>query len=616
LKKLNKTVKFVKKHNNLNIKSKMEDYSVKTFKVIKFALLIVSVIIVFCGNTVSANPNLDKEKSTVSNLRAEFRYGQVFLFWDEVIVNDQNLRIYLSKEPITDKNLFKAKLLTDQLEPHSANDWYDDPKECPRTSGPVHGWIIETGRDPLDNSGGLFVHTVLKEDPKWSYFAVLAEKENEDKLNIGVNSLQVPVSVKIGQIQAIWQSHEPKSTAKGKPLVISLHSHQSRPKDELTHLFFGDAEMGWREGLPFKFKITIRHDVVLLEPYDRVWINRRMNAEEAKANGTYDLQYKNIESWWYGTNDKINNPNLTSSGSATNYTERWLLWVMKWVQNNYKTNQNQVYAFGASMGTGILRLVLQNPDRFTSVDLLVPILDPFGEGNVGERMKPRIGEPQSICSDGIELCVRLNTINSIKATKTDLPPIVIRVGRTDKSVSWLRKPAFIRAVQGQKQSLFVGWDNGGHGNAMRGTYEGFPKWYDFDWYINHLALNMSYPAFTDCSLDNDPGDGNPGVGDSTGFINRGFDWKVIKDTKSSYHILLTIKLPKVTYPVYVNITPRHYRKFKNVSEATVYACNKDAEGKIIENKILVKDGDLITYDKFAITSPAGNTLLISKDIMK
>ena len=50
-----------------------------------------------------------------------------------------------------------------------------------------------------------------------------------------------------------------------------------------------------------------------------------MSVEEAKANGTYDTQFMNIESWWYGTNDKINDSNQISTGVPTNYTERWLL---------------------------------------------------------------------------------------------------------------------------------------------------------------------------------------------------------------------------------------------------------------------------------------------------
>lgn len=586
---------------------------------LSFGFLLLAVSNTFGAHKISNNAYLKpvKNTGTVSNLQVEYRHGQVFLIWDELEQNDQNLRVYISREPITGKNLSKARLLTDELEPHSANDWYDDPDECPRAPGPAHGWVIQANREPLTCKEGLFVHTVSKKDPHLAYFAILGKKENAGQIKPGVNSLQKPIAVSVAPIQPIWQLEGSPPTAKGKALAIFLHSHLSRPGGKLTYLFFGNSSMGWREGLPFKFKVTLRPDAVLLEPYDRVWINRKMGIEEAKANGIYDTQYKNIESWWYGTNSKINNPDLIASGTPTNYTERWILWAMDWIQKNYGTNPNQVYAFGASMGTGIFRMVLHDPNRFASVDLLVPILDPFGEGNVGARMAPRVGNPQSICSDGMKLTDRLNTINSINIAKTDLPPMVIRIGHSDQSVFWIRKPALIKAAQQQKQAMFVGWDNGTHATAMRKPHEGFPNWFNFKWHIDHFAINKSFPALTGCSLDSDPGNGQLNVGDTTGYINRGFDWKIISDSKSDYQISLSTKQPQATYPAYVNVTPRRCQQFHNMSNATVYAYNINPKGEIIEKKVLKADKNgLITYDKFALTSAEGNTLVISKTLFK
>ena len=586
----------------------------KIFRMIRFAFLLW-ILTGFSaagatGSGRAAKLNAQKGKGIVSGLHAEFRNGQVFLIWNEAAGNNSDLRVYISKEPINARNLSSAQLLTDQLEPHSANDWYDDTAECWRAKGPAHGWIIEAGRAPLDRSNGLFVHTVSPRDPSRAYFAVLGAGENPANLRSGINSLKNPVSISTGNIQAIWQSTGSQPVANGKPLMIFLHSHEGRPAGELTQLFFGDSSMGWREGLPFKFKVSIRADAVLLEPFDRVWINRRMSGDEAKANnGMYDTLYHEIESWWYGTNSKINDPVAVSTGTPTNYTERWLLWALDWVQQHYGTDPEKVYAFGASMGTGVLRLVLRNPGRFASVDLLVPILDPFGEGNVGDRMKSRVGAPQSICSDGVELSTRLNTFNAIRSAKTDLPPIVIRVGRTDQSVFWIRKPEFMRTVQGEKQALFAGWDNGTHSTAMRKHYEGFPNWFDFNWYINHFALNKSYPVFTNCSLDNHPGNGLQDSGDTSGFINRGLDWKVMSDARSEYRLQIFMNRTGISYPVYVDVTPRHYQQFR--ATGSVYAYNIDADGKMIAQQELTAENGLISVEKFAITSAAGNTLLIS-----
>jgi hypothetical protein len=241
---------------------------------------------------------------------------------------------------------------------------------------------------------------------------------------------------------------------------------------------------------------------------------------------------------------------------------------------------------------------------------LVPILDPSSEGNIGQRMAPRVGSMESICSDGIKLKDRLNTIRSVMTARGDLPPMVIRLGRSDQSVFWMRKPDFIRSMEKEKQALFAGWDNGTHSTAMRKHHDAFPNWFNFNWYINHFALDKSYPVFTGSSIDDHPGNGDLNIGDTTGFINRGFDWKVISDTKSEYRILLTNETPQISWPVSVSVTPRRCQEFRNFKQKKIYAYNIDASGKIIETKkIRVKKG-LFTYDAFSITTAAGNTLLL------
>jgi hypothetical protein len=128
-----------------------------------------------------------------------------------------------------------------------------------------------------------------------------------------------------------------------------------------------------------------------------------------------------------------------------------------------------------------------------------------------------------------------------------------------------------------------------------------------------FAINKSYPVFTECTLDDQLGNGDVNVGDTAGFINRGLNWKVISDTKSDYRILITLELPDVTYPVFVNITPRRRQHFTGNNKTIVYAYNINDKEMIIEKKILAINKSIFTYEKFAITSPAGNVLLVQKD---
>ena len=80
----------------------------------------------------------------------------------------------------------------------------------------------------------------------------------------------------------------------------------------------------------------------------------------------------------------------------------------------------------------------------------------------------------------------------------------------------------------------------------------------------NLSRDKTVPAFTYCSLDNNPGNGNPAVGDSTGGLNQylWFEQNGSTDTASTWEMtcLLISSAPAVTCTV--DITPRRCQAFK------------------------------------------------------
>lgn len=552
----------------------------------------------------------------VSNLTAVCRNGQVFVQWDEASGNADNLRVYMYTNPITAGNFEEATLVEPRIEPHSANDWYDDPAECPGTSGPVHGWVIEDGGVPLDRNDGLFVHTVVSNDPECAYFAVLADGQVAGDLEDGLNTTTQAIALAIAPVQPIWQlgnTTENRPVNTELPLSLYLHYHTGRPSGTLSYLVFGDKTMGWREGLPFKFKVSILSDTVLVEPYDRVWINRRMTS--AETVDSYNTQYKNIETWHYGTNDKIYDAGQRESGVAVNYTERLHLWILDWVEQAYGVDANRVYAYGQSMGTGAQRLVMQNPDRFASVDLMVPFVDwsyVDGTQSNAKRMDACCGPMAMMTSDGVTLGERMNLVSFMQKTSRDLPHVTIRVGRTDGSVYWAQKPPYMAAMQFNRHGLAAGWDNGGHGDAMRYIIEAFPEFRDYKYAIDHFALNKSYPAFSNFSLNEDPGNGDPADGDLAGFINRGLEWSEIVDQSDRYEIKIQVTHPDAVCPETVDVTLRNRQKFLPAPGQAVRVENRNKTGELVEEKTVVVDEEgRITCEGFSIDSAEGNTLVIT-----
>lgn len=549
---------------------------------------------------------------TAARIQAHYRNGQVFITWDEPGGNTHNRRVYLSDEPITPRTLARATLLTEHLEPHSGKDWTVDPALCPRASGPPRGWIIETGNPPLDPDSGLFVHTVDKMDAPRLFFAVLSENERPADLRPGLNSLRDPVTVQADEIEAIYQlpGESPAAAAADKPLALYLHPHTSRPPGDFTHLVFGTRSMGWREGLPFKFKVSVLKDVVLVEPYDRVWINRCPTP--AEASDAYDRKYRHIETWWYGTTDTIHLASAFDRGTPTNYTERILLWMIQWVQKTYKTDPNRTYGFGASMGTGIQRLALQNPRTFASVDVLVPLLDVEYETQIEpeniKRRIPAFGDLNTRCSDGIPLKDRFDLVDYVCSARHDLPFIVLRAGRQDTSVGWKRKPDYLSCIQQSRHGILAAWDNGDHVTAMRQPRHGFPDFRDYAWHIDHFALDKSYPAFGRYTLNDDFGDGARDDGDPAGYINHGLDWRILSDEQNEYELLVRHDCTAGTES-FVDITPRRRQKFRPAPGTEITARNLDAAGRLIEEKNLTVDArGTITCERFRLTPGQQNRL--------
>lgn len=575
----------------------------------------VSVVFVFSGILFSGTASLQGAESATTNIQVRAISGQTAILWDETGSAERELLVY--DRPIDETNRSKARRVVDRILPASANDWFEDSKECPRAlQDAQRGWILGPNEQALNRLGGLFVYTHKNNDPDELYFAVAGKGE---RIEPGRNATNRPVEKDLSPLQPIAQS--PKvldamnDAPAGLPVVLFLHSHQSRPGGELTHLFFGDQTMGWREGLPFKFTVRVRNDCVMIEPYDRVWINRPFTP------GDYYLKYydgyRNIESWWYGTNNQIDRPMSERRGDyMAHYTERWLLYLVDWVVKNYKADPMKVYATGASMGTGVLRLALHHPERFAVVDALVPFFDlTFDDGK--QSMKKRYiglwGTVDVKTEQGGPIGDRVNLVQFVQKTRSDLPFLILRVGRRDGSVFWRSKPAFFKAMENGHHGFLAGWDNGDHSTAMRKPIPEFPNFRDVSWYAKRFALDKSFPAFIRCSLDDDYGNGDADNGDLEGFVHRGIDWEVLEDSKSLYRIRFFCTLPEATYPVIFAMTPRRLQEFRpRPQEPLAAETTRSKGGGVRQVPVTVDQNGLVTVGPISLDSADGAVLTIRK----
>lgn len=500
----------------------------------------------------------------VSELRAEARAGQVFLTWKEATTPEgATFNVYVADSPIAD--VARATRVGQHIERHSARDWWEDPasfkKDVP--AGKPVGFRIQNGGERLDPAGGLFVHTVRHGARGKLFFAVTCSDpagKEDPQVVLGDNSLRDGVAAEPADLQPIWQgAGAPTAPGAGrsKPLWLNLHA-KGGVVAGMEYLLFGDETMGWREGLAFKFSVRVQGGEVLVQPTDRVWINRPHN--EAGDGGT-----PAIWTFWFGYNSNIFDRQLMAKGVPTNYTERRNLWLLDWVRRHYQPDTNRWYCSGSSMGgCGTVSFGLRHPELFAALHARVPIVSYTYLGQASAtRLEPSCWTgriPLELkTSEGAPLLEHLDGTQFVTESRSDLPFLYLLNGRQDGSIPWQNNPPFYRALAKAHQAFAAYWDNGTHSTSGKEAPADVKAWYER---FRRVRLDESMPAFTGTSSDRNPGNGDPTDGDIIGWINRGMDWKDIEDAPDRYALTVTAAYPGLQYPVRTDLTLRRLQHFK------------------------------------------------------
>lgn len=555
---------------------------------------------------------LQAAESPIKGIRTEARPGQIFVMWDEGATPfGTTFNVYVASEAI--KDVGKAKKVGHHVEQHSARDWWEDPAtfDVKKTPEKPVGFRIGPGDKRLDPAGGLFVHTVAKGGDGKLFFAVTTSDEsgNEERTLVsGDNATVEGVEPIAGPAEAIWQGEgeePPVGAGKDKALWLQLHGKSGviRP---MEYLAFGDAEMGWREGLPFKFSAKVIGDEVVVRPTDRTWINR--NHSEA-----LDGRAAAIWSFWYGYNSNIYDPDLKSEGVPTNYTERRNLWMLDFVDRRYQPDRNRWYCSGGSMGgSGTISFGLRHPELFAAIYASVPIVSYTYRGRPGATSAGRIEHscwtgpipPTLKDESGVPFLDRMDAGHWVENANNDLPFVYIIHGRQDSSIPWQNNPPFYASLNKARAGHAVYWDNGIHSTSGKDAPPDVKDWLHR---FRRFRLNESYPAFSNAALNRNPGDGRPEDGDIVGWINRGLDWRDIIDEPDRYSITLTADYPDIVYPVNVDVTLRRLQRFDvspnetmqlRVGDSPPQKFVADAQGKITIPAVSIagRDGIRILLD--------------------
>jgi pimeloyl-ACP methyl ester carboxylesterase len=571
----------------------------------------------------------------VTDLAAEYRSGQVFLTWREAPVPPgTTFTVYGARTPILDAAaLAGARKLSAGIEPASAEDWTRDPGtygkgrqkdpqtgQVPPPPAPV-GFIIRESGPRLDPATGLHVHTVASDEAGEGCYAVTtvhADGQEDRALVAGANTLATPVVQQCAPIQPIWQGEGEgvaPGAGRGKALHLQLHAKGNRPA--CKYIVFGDATHAWREGIPFMFDVRVGEDAVTLLPSDTLYVGRSFTRTPEGIRGV-----RGIWTFWYGGSDRIPDAGQIDQGTPTNYTERRLLFEIAWVQQILQTDPDRTTCSGSSMGgCGAISFAFRHPEIFAAVSAHVPIVAyDHGDPAKGEalgwhdntvRLQPFCGPLSLVCSDGMPLAQRLDATAFVLAHPDDLPFLVIANGRQDTSIPWHNNPDFYRALQTMRQGCLVAWNDGTHGDVEKLLPADLREWQNAA--LARFARNRSFPAFSNGSRNQDPGNGDNRSGDTVGYMNRGLNWTDPVETATRYEVLITYDLDAADLPLTVDVTPRRCQAFRLAPDQACLAVNLDAAGREVQSLRLQADrGGRVTFPQFKLTGRAGNRLVLSR----
>jgi hypothetical protein len=542
------------------------------------------------------------EVTTVTDLVAAVRSGQVFLTWNEAPVADGvTFNVFMHSRPIDAGTLSQAQRVGHHIEAGSACDWWKDPASFDADAQPdrTHGFIID-GIE-LDPRSGLFVHTVSKADTQTMYFAVLPASADASGIVPGKNSLLAPARAESTLLQPIQLKDAPAHvSAIGKSLTLVLHGRgDGKDTDNKANfVVFGDNAQGWREGLARKFVVESNADGIVIYPLDRTWTGRPLLFSWDKRD-----HVPAINTWWYGCNQFIYDAESVPEGVVVNYTEEHLLYLVRWAHDYYGTDPAKTYIRGKSMGgSGAISTAFHHPDVFATVYSDVPVVaytrraGQDGKSNL-KRLDGLCGRPCDetvMSSDGIPVMERMNSERIALESPKELPFLVLCNGRTDASIPWVNNPSFYQALNQSKRGFACYWNNGEHDMGASVPQD------ISDFYSQQpdMPFGVSYPAFSNYSDNRDPGDGEIDDGDTTGWMNRGLYWSDIEETEHSWSIQLHVKGDFLQPNLTVDVTPRRLTRFHITPNETLLVndlpCQADEDGLLTIKGVQLEPGKIVS----------------------
>lgn len=534
-------------------------------------------------------------------LAASHHDGQIFLTWSPPPDTGWTHRVYVRAAPIlTDADLVAAKFLG-EVGDSSATD-----HRLSGILGVVCPFRTDSAAVPLPANKGLFVVTAPSSRQVW--YAVTSHlRGGPDDRHVvpGGNALLSPVQelldsprpvferqLRVGtttsDVYTLWTSSQ------DTPLFPAMSNRLSWPYDcGVTH----GAHQGPAFVLPHQREGNFTQQLLASGSI----------AEWVLGLDDYTLN-TDVQTYWYGYApgyDFLSSTNpYPATGEVVDYTNRRVLHTIRWWRRTFDFDTTSHYAFGYSLGgTYSMHLGLAHPELITAVMSSVGKVDFSFESDPDPLSAFNPGMPYrvSLCrmwgttasnlptSEGPPIYTVMNDDSPLARGEREGAAFLVNFsGRHDNTVGWAEKMRYFAAKEAHRQGGIELWDNRDHA-AM--AYPGaMGPMLDLR-YLYRFSSDLSWPAFSRCSKNDDAGDGTAASGDSVGTINGYMDWVPdVVDSATRWEVTLTTRalttrwgLLPAPESLTVDVTPRRVQRFRPPPGAPVdWTATRLADGAQVQ----------------------------------
>ena len=531
------------------------------------------------------------------------RDGQTFLTWTSVNGPGTTYRVYTSSDPITNTADLLASTLVGSVRDST---WCD--RRLSAILGNTYAFRIDSVATPLAPDQGLFV--VTPPVSRNAYYAVTSQLNGgaeEFTITPGWNTLQDPVNEQLGTPRPVYQRTLPVGPG------VDADIYTLWTTDHATPLF---PAMANRSSLPFDCGVA-RGGV---PPQSSLLIS--MHARGSNFfQGVYStghpgewvlalddpVETRELNTFWYGYHRSYDpflytNP-VPNTGVVEDYTMRRVIHTVLWARSRFPVDTTRVYTYGISMGAiGGMLAALRRADLFGAVLGIAGkydfsfITDPdptsgFNPGNVlrdnCDRLWGTVGQNLE-SSEGLPVYEELSDGFKVgQVPSAWIPPVIEFSGKNDLVVGWAEKIPFFQAMRDARKGGAFFWDTRDHLNNTAAAWSPMQD----PQYVYRFRTDLSFPALSSCSTDQDPGDGTAASGDSVGGINIHLEWDTtLVDQSDRWQTTLRLRdLTTLWGPVpapescTVDVTPRRLQAFLVVPDsAYAYQVTRLDDGAVVQ----------------------------------